>query len=163
MDFSKLHKIKAFVFDIDGVMTDGDILITYEGNFLRKMNMKDGYALHKAKAEGYKMAAISGSTQKGVFQRLKHIGIEDVYDKCLNKIDQFNKWLAKEGLKAEEVMYMGDDCIDLECIKAAGWGVAPNDAVEEVIAIADFVTNANGGRGAVREAVTMVMKVQGKW
>jgi len=163
MDFSKLHKIKAFVFDIDGVMTDGDILITDEGQFLRKMNMKDGYALHLAKAKGYKMAAISGSKQNGVFHRLKHIGIEDVYDRCLDKITQFNKWLEKENLQAHEVMYMGDDCIDVDCIKAAGWGVVPSDGVEEAIDAADYVTQANGGRGAVREAVMMVMKLQGKW
>jgi 3-deoxy-D-manno-octulosonate 8-phosphate phosphatase (KDO 8-P phosphatase) len=163
MDFSKLHKIKAMAFDIDGVLTDGNILITDDGQFLRTMNMKDGYAVLRASQEGYKMVAISGAVQKGMRQRLNNIGIKEIHDQTMVKIDKLKAWIEENGLKPEEVMYMGDDCIDAEPIDYVGWGVAPNDAVEEVIEVADYVCKKNGGAGAVREAIMMVMKLQEKW
>lgn len=161
----KLLKIKAFALDIDGVITDGSVLVSDNGSPLRNFNEKDGFALRMAATHDYPLAVITGGSLGVVKHRMTQYGVkeEDVYMHATNKIEQFADFCRKYGLEAEEVMYMGDDIPDLAVIIAAGVGVAPADACPEVLEAADFVTPCAGGRGVVRMAIEKVMKIQGKW
>ena len=163
MDFEKLKNVKAIVLDIDGVLTTGDILVTDEGEFLRSVNMKDGYALHRANAAGIKMCCISGSTQKGMIKRLAQIGINDVFHRCLDKPKQLEEWANLNGLLLDQIIYIGDDTIDKKCIELVGFGACPKDAVDEVKEVADYVSKYNGGRGAVRDVVETMLRLKGLW
>lgn len=166
MEFKdKLLKIKAFAMDIDGVITDGSVLMSEDGKPLRNFNEKDGFALRMAATHSYPLAAITGGSLESVRTRMKAYGVksEDVYMHSSNKIVDFRHFCEKYNLQPDEVLYMGDDLPDLPVIIAAGIGVAPNDAVAEVLEAADYVTPCPGGRGVVRNAIEMVMKAQEKW
>jgi 3-deoxy-D-manno-octulosonate 8-phosphate phosphatase (KDO 8-P phosphatase) len=160
--FNRLKKIKAFAFDIDGVLTDGTLHITDEGQMLRTMHIKDGLALAKAVQAGYHICAISGSNSPGMKIRLAKLGVDDVVFDHLEKLDVFRQFIAKHNLSSDEVIFMGDDVIDIPPMQEAGIGVCPADAVRDVIEIAGIVTSQPGGKGAVREIIELVMKVQGK-
>lgn len=166
MEFTeKLLKIKAFAMDIDGVITDGSVLVSESGKPLRNFNEKDGFALRLAATQGYRLACITGGSLEAVRVRMKAYGVpaEDVYMHSCNKIADFRLFCEKYGLAADEVLYMGDDLPDLPVIMAAGLGVAPADAAPEVLSAADYVTPCNGGRGVVRNTIELVLRAQGKW
>ena len=162
---AKFDKIKAFAFDVDGVLTDGGILATLDGELLRNFDAKDGFALRMASMQGYALAIITGGRSESIRKRFRTCGIkeEDVYLGSRAKIEDFEDFCAKHGLKPEEVMYFGDDLPDIPVMQACGCGVCPCDAADEVLEIADYITVKPGGKGSVREALTMVMKLQDKW
>ncbi|MBR2367905.1 MAG: HAD hydrolase family protein [Alistipes sp.] len=155
--------VKAFVFDVDGVMTDGGIIPTPDGDFIRRYYAKDGYAVAYAIREGYKVCVISGGRGEMLRRRLEMLGVERMYLNCMDKISAIKEFMADNGLSAEEVIYMGDDIPDLECMQIVGVPVCPADACMEVIEASRYVSEYNGGQGAVRDIVEQVLRVQGRW
>lgn len=163
MFLEKLQDIKAFVFDVDGVLTDGTVHVTESGEQLRKFNIKDGYALQLAVKRGYPIAVISGAKSQGVLARLRGLGIQNVHLAIDDKIETFLTFLNDNHLSAAEVLYMGDDIPDLPVMKMVGLPVCPADAAEEIKAISHYVSPRNGGFGCVRDIIEKVLKVQEKW
>jgi 3-deoxy-D-manno-octulosonate 8-phosphate phosphatase (KDO 8-P phosphatase) len=158
-----LNHITTFIFDVDGVLTDGTVTITTSGELLRTMNTKDGYALKTAVDAGYHVCVISGGSNEGVRSRLKKLGITDIYLGTHNKMEQFEEYLDCYNIKAENVMFMGDDIPDYTVMKRVGLPCCPQDSVQEIKAISKYVSHKNGGKGAVRDIIEQVLKVQGKW
>jgi 3-deoxy-D-manno-octulosonate 8-phosphate phosphatase (KDO 8-P phosphatase) len=158
-----LQHITTFVFDIDGVLTDGNLMITSSGELLRSMNTKDGFALKTAVESGFNICMISGGTNEGVRERLNGLGITDIFLGVTNKLDTLNSYLNKHSLNRENVLFMGDDIPDLEVMQQVGLPCCPQDAVPEIKNICKYVSHKKGGKGCVRDVVEQVMKVQGKW
>ncbi len=158
-----LNQITTFIFDVDGVLTDGSVQITTSGEMLRTMNVKDGYALKTALNEGYSICIISGGTNEGVKKRLSILGIADIYLGAHNKIEQLNDYLNSNKISSENVLYMGDDIPDYPVMKRIGLPCCPQDAVPEIKAISKYISHKNGGKGAVRDVIEQVLKVQDKW
>ena len=158
-------KVKAVTFDVDGVMTDGGLLAMDGGEFVREFNVKDSFALRYAALCGYRLGVFSGGDPPGVRTRLRVCGIpdEDIHLGCRGKLPVWKAFLAKYGLQPEEVLYMGDDIPDLQVIKAAGIGAVPADAARDAIEAADYVCEAPGGRGALREVIEKMMRGSGAW
>ena len=158
-----LEHISTFIFDVDGVLTDGTITVTTSGEMLRRMNIKDGYAIKTAIDKGFHMCIISGGTNEGVRLRLKGLGVTNIYLGAHNKIEQLNDYLNENNIKLENVLYMGDDIPDVPVMKLVGLPTCPQDAVPEIKALSKYVSHKNGGKGAVRDVIEQVLKVQGKW
>lgn len=158
-----LEHITTFIFDVDGVLTDGTILITTEGDMLRTMNIKDGFAIKTALQAGFKVCVISGGTNEGVTKRLSGLGMTDIYLGAHNKVDQLNDYLNKHNIKSENVLFMGDDIPDFPVMKMVGLPCCPQDAVPEIKAISKYVSHKLGGKGCVRDVIEQVLKVQEKW
>lgn len=158
-----LKHITTFIFDVDGVLTDGTITVTTTGEMLRRMNIKDGYALKTAIDQGFNICVISGGTNEGVKVRLNGLGITDVYLGAHNKIDQLNTFLSRNNVHLKNVLYMGDDIPDLPVMQLVGLPTCPQDAVPEIKAISKYISHKNGGEGAVRDIIEQVLKVQDKW
>lgn len=163
MLFEKLKSVKAFVLDVDGVLTDGSILITDEGHQLRTFNIKDGYAIQLAVKKDYPILVITGAKSKGVQLRMESLGVKAVYLGVQDKLVVFNDWLDRLGISSEEVLYMGDDIPDLAVMRVVGVSVCPADAVEEIKSIAAYISPKNGGAGAVRDIIEKVLKLQHMW
>jgi len=158
-----LKHITTFIFDVDGVLTDGTVTVTTKGEMLRTMNIKDGYAIKTAVDQGFKVCAISGGSNEGVRLRLQGLGVTDIYLGAQNKIEQMNEFLHNYDIKLENVLYMGDDIPDYPTMKLAGLPCCPQDAAPEIKEICSYVSHKNGGKGAVRDVIEQVLKVQGKW
>jgi len=158
-----LININTFIFDVDGVLTDGSLTITNDGDMLRSMNVKDGYALKSALDAGYNIAIISGGTNEGVRTRLKTLGVEFIYLGAHNKLEQLNSFVNSSNVDLNNTLYMGDDIPDIPVLKIAGLSCCPQDAVNEVKSVCNYVSNKNGGKGAVRDVIEQVMKIHGKW
>ena len=158
-----LRNVKALAFDVDGVLTDGSLILMTDGELLRIMNIRDGIVMKIAVKNGYHLCIITGGSNQAVKQRLNRLGITDVYLKTENKWEAMKEFLATYDLKAEEVLYMGDDLVDHEVMSRIGVPVCPKDAVAEIKALSIYVSAKKGGKGCVRDVVEQVMKVQGKW
>ena len=158
-----LKHITTFIFDVDGVLTDGTVTVTTSGEMLRRMSIKDGYALKTAVDNQFNVCVISGGTNEGVRLRLQGLGITDIYLGAHNKIDQLNDYLLSKNLKTENVLFMGDDIPDFPVMKLVGLPCCPQDAAAEIKAISKYVSHKNGGRGAARDVIEQVLKVQNKW
>ena len=160
-----LKKIKAFAIDIDGVATDGTLLCSSAGDFLRLYDAKDGFAIRMAAMNGYPVAVITGGSSETIRTRMKASGVkpEDIFLHCRDKMEEFGIFCKRYNLQPEDVMYFGDDIPDLEVMKACGCAVCPADAVAEVQQAADWITDAPGGKGCLREAIEKTLKKQGKW
>jgi len=158
-----LHQITTFIFDVDGVLTNSDIQISEKGELLRTMNVKDGFGLKTAIKKGYTVCIISAGTNKGVQTRLEGLGVKHVYLNAQNKLEIYNEFIKTHQLKAEEILYVGDDIMDIEVMKTSGLACCPQDAVAEVKAISNYISHKNGGKGCVREIIEQVLKVQNKW
>jgi len=158
-----LQHITTFIFDVDGVLTDGTVTITTSGEMLRKMNIKDGYALKTAIDNGFNVCVISGGSNEGVRIRLRGLGVTDIYLGAHNKIEQLEEYLDIYNIKAENVLYMGDDIPDVPVMKLVGLPCCPQDAVQEIKAISKYISHKNGGKGAVRDVIEQVLKVHNKW
>lgn len=160
-----LKGIKAFVFDVDGVFTDGGILADCNGELYRTFDAKDGFGIRMAAMRGYKLGIITGGRSESIPKRFIQCGIkpEDVYLGSRDKIEDFEDFCRKYDLLPEEILYVGDDLPDIPVMKVCGCGAAPADAVEETLEAADFVSSKPGGKGCVREIVKMTMQAQGTW
>lgn len=161
--YTKAKKIKLVVLDVDGTLTDGTIYIDNEGIETKGFNVKDGFAIANAIKEGINFAIITGRQSKLVEKRAEELGIQYVYQGVGNKVLKLDELLNDLELTYEQTAYMGDDINDLSAIKVAGFTGAPKDGVLEVIKRVDFVANSFGGKGAVREFVEIILKVQNKW
>ncbi|MCW1954178.1 MAG: HAD hydrolase family protein [Flavobacteriia bacterium] len=160
---TKLSQITTFVFDIDGVFTDGNVLITSSGELLRKVSVKDGFAVKEALRQGFKVCLISGGTNEGVKARFKALGVTDIYMGAHYKMEPLSDYLDIYGLAPTEVLYMGDDIPDIAPMKHVGLACCPQNAVPEVKAVAAYISHVLGGHGCVRDVIEQVLKVQGKW
>ena len=160
---SKLKDITTFVFDVDGVLTDGSVLITDTGVQARAFNIKDGYALQLAVKCGYNVCAISGSRSKIAIIRLNSLGIKDVYVGANRKVDKIKLYMEEKHVIGSNVLYMGDDIPDLGAMMLVGLPTCPADAAEEIKEVSLYVSPQPGGRGCVRDVIEKVLKVQGKW
>ncbi|MCQ2266266.1 MAG: HAD hydrolase-like protein [Bacteroidaceae bacterium] len=158
-----LTKIRAFCFDVDGVLSGNTVLLFDNEQPHRTANIKDGYALHHAARLGYPMAIITGGKSLAVRQRYEGLGLTDVYDSVSVKIDIFRQWLAQHDLRPEEVIYMGDDIPDYEVMQYCGCPCCPADAAPEIRAISVYVSHLKAGEGCVRDVVEQVLRAQGRW
>lgn len=158
-----MHNITTFVLDIDGVLTDGTVHVSPTGEMLREMNIKDGFAMKAALETGYKICIISGGKNEGVRIRLQNLGITDIYMASPDKVETLQEYCDIYGIKTDEIAYMGDDIPDYHVMQKVVLPTCPQDASPEIKAIAKYISHKNGGKGAVRDLIEQVMKVQGKW
>lgn len=163
MFLQKLKEITTFVFDVDGVLTNGQILASDSGEFLRTFNIKDGYALQLAVKKGYQVCIISGGSGKAMQKRFDGLGIKHVHLGVSDKVKVYEHFLHQQGLKNSEVLYMGDDIPDFKVMKLAGLPTCPADAAEEIKLISTYISPRNGGYAAARDVIEKVLRVQGKW
>lgn len=158
-----IANIKAFAFDCDGVLTDGSIMMSPDGDSIRTFNVKDGYAIVRALAKGYPVAIISGGVGENLRRRFELLRIKDVYLGSKDKLADLDDFRAKYSLSRKDILFVGDDIPDMEVMTECGVSVAPSDAVLEVKAIATHTTEYAGGRGCVRDVIQQVMKARGDW
>ncbi|MGM1054261.1 MAG: KdsC family phosphatase [Bacteroidota bacterium] len=158
-----LNHIDTFIFDVDGVLTDGSIQVTTQGDLLRTMNIKDGYALKTALLAGYNVCIISGGKNEGVRLRLRDLGITNIFLGIQDKVEKLDEFFDVYEINPENVIYMGDDIPDLYAMKMVGMSCCPQDAVPEIKTISRYISHKKGGEGCVRDVIEQVLKVQGKW
>ena len=157
------QKITTFVFDVDGVLTDGTVLVLDHGLQARRMNIKDGFALQMAKKNGYKVLIVSGSHSPQVVDRLDKLGISDVHMQVLDKKKFVQDFMSENNLKTEEVLYMGDDLPDLPIMSVVGLPCCPADAVSEVKEAVQYISPLTGGNACVRDVIEKVLKLNDHW
>jgi 3-deoxy-D-manno-octulosonate 8-phosphate phosphatase (KDO 8-P phosphatase) len=163
MLLQQLKSVTTLVFDVDGVLTTGDILASESGELLRTFNIKDGYALQLAVKRGYHVCIISGGKGQAMEKRFAGLGIPDVFLGVSDKVEVFQGYLEKYRINVANVLYMGDDVPDLKVMQLAGVATCPNDACNDVKAISAYVSPFNGGKTAVRDIIEKVLRLQGKW
>ncbi|MEY3343377.1 MAG: hypothetical protein RL090_1061 [Bacteroidota bacterium] len=159
----RLSIVNTFVFDVDGVLTDGSLLVMPDGEFLRRMNIRDGYAMQLAIRKGYRMAIISGGHSSGVPVRLKRLGVQEVHMGVTDKLGTYNEVLGRMNSAPEQVLVMGDDMPDLPMLQNCGVPCCPADAATEVRNASIYVSTINGGHGCVRDVIEQVLRLQGNW
>ncbi len=159
----QFKQIKCFVFDIDGVLTDGTLLIMGDGQMLRSMNIKDGYALQLAVKKGYHVVIISGADNEAARIRMDMLGVKNVFLKVTDKLQQLNDFLLAHKIAAAQVLYMGDDIPDYDVMKSVGLPCCPADAVPEIKQVARYIAIAKGGTGCAREVIEKVLKLNSHW
>jgi|TARA_B100001057_G_scaffold149389_1_gene149288 3-deoxy-D-manno-octulosonate 8-phosphate phosphatase (KDO 8-P phosphatase) len=159
----KLIKIKNFVFDVDGVFTDGSIIVDNSGNELRVFSTRDGIAVKLATDKGYNFCVISGGKNEGVRKRLNKLGIKNVYLGVNNKMEVFKSFMNDNNLKTTETMFMGDDIPDIQILKMVGLSCCPNDAANEVREVVDYISIKKGGEGCVRDIIEQILTIQKNW
>lgn len=158
-----MPQITTFIFDVDGVLTNGLVHISTTGELTRVMHTKDGYALKTAVDEGYNVCIISGGNNEGVRKRLEGLGIKDIHLGAHDKIQMFEDYISKNNISTEQVLYMGDDIPDFPVMEKVGLPACPKDAVSEIQNVSSYVSQKKGGMGCVRDVIEQVLKVQGKW
>lgn len=159
----QFRKITTFVFDVDGVLTDGTIYVFDNGEQVRAMNIKDGFALQLAIKKGYKILVISGGNSPAVISRLNKLGITDIFMGALDKRAVLLQFMKEKEIDAREVLFMGDDIPDYMAMQEAGLKCAPADAAPELKKIAAYISEKRGGRGCVRDVIERVLKLNGHW
>lgn len=164
MNILSLFKpISTFVFDVDGVLTDGTVQLLPNGEQSRKMNIRDGYALQLAVKKGYRVVIISGGRSESVVSRLQGLGIKDIYTGVLDKQEKLQDYVFENDLRWEEIIFMGDDIPDYRAMQLVGLPICPADAAPEIRGICRYVSPINGGNGCVREIIEKVLKLNGHW
>lgn len=159
----KFKHITTFVFDVDGVLTDGNLLVLPGGVMARTMNIKDGYALQLAIKKGYHVLVISGGNSPEVKDRLEKLGVTHVWMQVSDKPAVLKEYMQQHALAAEAVLYMGDDIPDLQVIQLAGLPCCPADAIQEIKEKSVYISHLTGGKGCVRDVIEKVMKLRGDW
>ncbi len=158
-----MNNITTFIFDVDGVLTDGTVHVSQTGEMLREMNIKDGFAMKAALETGYNVCIISGGSNDGVRIRLRNLGITDIHLGAPDKVATFKEYVELYNIKPEQVLYMGDDIPDFHVMQLVGLPTCPQDSSPEIKTISKYISHKNGGKGAVRDVIEQVMKVQEKW
>jgi 3-deoxy-D-manno-octulosonate 8-phosphate phosphatase (KDO 8-P phosphatase) len=159
----KAKKVKLLILDVDGVMTDGRIILDNTGNEIKSFHVRDGHGIKMAQKAGINVAIITGRKSRVVERRATELGINDVYQKVLNKISTYEEIIRKYHLKDEDVAFIGDDINDLLILKRVGFSAAVADGDSYVKKEVDYITKTDGGRGAVREVVDVILRAQRKW
>ena len=160
---SKFKPIKTFVFDVDGVLTDGTLLVLNDGQMARRMNIKDGYALQLAVKKGYRVLVISGGTSDAIKYRLDKLGVTENFLQVENKKEKLTQYVAQHDLKWEEVLFMGDDIPDHAAMQLVGLPCCPADAATEIKQISQYISPFEGGKGCARDVIEKVLKLNGHW
>jgi len=158
-----LTRIRAIIFDVDGVLSAETITLSSEGEPLRTVNIKDGYAIQLAQKLGLRIVILTGGKTEAVRLRYARLGVEDIFMGCAVKVKAYDEFLERYGLKDEEVMYMGDDIPDLEIMRRVGCPVCPKDACPEVLETSIYVSHLRGGYGCGRDVIEQTLRAQGKW
>ena len=156
-------RITTFVFDLDDVLTDGTLFVFENGEQVRRMNIKDGYALQLAIKKGYRIAIFSGGISEAVVSRLKKLGINDVFMNVKDKKSGLHDYLRQQNISWEEVLFMGDDIPDYSVMKEVALPCAPSDAVPEIKNISKYISAFKGGKGCVRDVIEKVLKLRNDW
>ena len=159
----KFKAIKTFVFDVDGVLTEGSLLILNDGQMARLMNIKDGYALQLAIKKGYRVVIISGGTSDAVQQRLEKLGVKDCFLKVDNKKEKLMEYVAQHQLNWNEILFMGDDIPDYVPMQLTGLPCCPADAVPEIKQISHYISAFASGKGCARDVIEKVLKLNDHW
>jgi 3-deoxy-D-manno-octulosonate 8-phosphate phosphatase (KDO 8-P phosphatase) len=159
----QFQHIRTFVFDIDGVMTDGNLLVTDTGDLLRSMNIRDGYATELAVKKGYNVWVISGGKQEAPAIRLRKLGVKETHIAVPDKKQLLLSLFEQYQAAPEQTLYMGDDIPDYAVMQICGLATCPNDAAEEIKAVAQYISPFNGGKGCVRDVIEKVLKLNGDW
>jgi 3-deoxy-D-manno-octulosonate 8-phosphate phosphatase (KDO 8-P phosphatase) len=157
------QKITTFVFDIDGVLTDGTLLVMPDGLMVRRMNIKDGYALQLAVKKGYNVVVISGGNSPEVEERLNKLGVQEVYMRVEDKLSVLQNYMQLHDVTISQVLFMGDDIPDIEVMTETGLPCCPSDAVIEVKGISKYISPQKGGEGCVRDVIEKVLKLRNDW
>lgn len=160
---AQFKPITTFVFDVDGVLTDGTVLLLPGGEMSRSMNIKDGYALQLAVKKGYRVAIISGGKSESVVSRLQGLGIKDIYTGVTDKRERLQDYVFEHDLSWEEILFMGDDIPDYQAMQIVGLAACPADAVPEIRSISRYVSPVTGGQGCVRDVIEKVLKLNDHW
>ncbi|HCP40333.1 MAG TPA: 3-deoxy-D-manno-octulosonate 8-phosphate phosphatase [Cryomorphaceae bacterium] len=164
MNYKEIFKnITTVVLDVDGVLTNGDIILIPDMQPVRKMNAKDGYAIQLAVRNGIRMAIITGGKSPEVKERLQGLGITDIYLGASSKMESYEDLKMCYDLKDDEILYMGDDLPDYDIMKLVALAAAPQDAAPEIKSVADYISPINGGQGCVRDVLEQLLKIQDKW
>ncbi|HAM98540.1 MAG TPA: 3-deoxy-D-manno-octulosonate 8-phosphate phosphatase [Marinilabiliales bacterium] len=159
-----LNKVKAFVFDVDGVFTDGSVYCMADGEQMRAMNTKDGFAIRFAQKQGYPIGIISaGKANVGVVKRLQFLDITDLYMGSFEKTEALQQFVKKYNFSLDQILYMGDDIPDYPVLRMVGVPTCPGDAAVEVKQVSKYISHLNGGQGCVRDVIEQVLRAQGKW
>jgi len=166
MSLNPFQQITTFVFDIDGVMTDGSVNVLETGEHYRTFHIRDGYALERAVQAGYRICVITGGKHEGVRKRLQNLKIHDVFmgSGGKSKLQIYQDWLNQVQIPENNILYMGDDLPDYEVmIRPELFSTCPADACDEILSIANYISPKNGGKGAVRDVIEQVMRAKGEW
>lgn len=158
-----LEQVKGFVFDMDGVLTDATIWLHGDGSWVRRMHIRDGYALQLAVRKGYPVCVISGSDAPPVTERLNRLGVSEVHMGVRDKSEVLDAFLNRCGLRADEVLFMGDDVPDMAAMRKCGVSACPHDAARDVLSLADYVSPIPGGAGCVRDVIERVLRLHDRW
>ena len=160
---TKLKDINTFIFDVDGVMTDGTVILSSSGEMVRKMHTKDGLAIRIAIDAGFNIAIISGGNSEMVKNRMNYLGVKDVFLKVQDKIEVYENYMIMNQVEAHNVLYMGDDLPDYEVMTKVGLATCPQDACPEIKSISEYISDKKGGEGCVRDVIEQVLKLNDKW
>lgn len=158
-----LGHVKTFIFDMDGVLTDGSVTMMPDGEQIRTMNIKDGYAMQLAVKKGFKIIIISGGRSESAKKRLQNLGITDIYMGVHTKTEALEEVMAMYDLQPSQILYMGDDIPDYEVMRKCGVATCPNDAASEIKEISVYVSDKMGGKGCVRDVIEQVLRLNGTW
>jgi 3-deoxy-D-manno-octulosonate 8-phosphate phosphatase (KDO 8-P phosphatase) len=161
----KMKQIKTFLFDVDGVFTDGSILLMPTGELLRKMSTRDGYAVQYAILQGYRVGIITGGSLQAIRIRFEGLGVPSshIFLNIRDKKSVYEEFILTHQLKSSEILFMGDDIPDYAVMRNSGLAACPKNAVSEILSIADYISDYNGGEGSVRQVIETVLHSQGKW
>lgn len=159
----QFRKINTFIFDVDGVLTNSEIIVLENGRLLRKMNVRDGYALKKAVELNYRVCIITGGKSSGVVARLEALGIIDIYKGVEDKLEIFEEYIDTYEINPENILYMGDDLPDYAVMRRVALPACPADAAPEIVQISQYKSPIPGGKGCVRDVIEKVLKLHGKW
>ena len=163
MFLQKLKDITTLIFDVDGVLTDGSVLASGTGEYLRTFNIKDGYALQLAVKRGYLVCVISGGRGDAMLKRFQGLGIQEIHLGVSDKVEVYNSLLLKHHIVSDQVLYMGDDMPDFKIMKLVGLATCPADAVPDIKALSSYISPFDGGKTAVRDIIEKTLRVQQKW
>lgn len=155
--------IRVFIFDVDGVLTNGEVIVMEDGSLVRRMSVRDGYALQRAVSQGYLICIITGGTSGGVRDRLQNLGITEIYDAVKSKLEVYNEFINKYEIPEENILYMGDDIPDYEVMRRVGLPSCPKNAAPEILGLSQYVSPLEGGNGCVRDVIEKTLRIHRKW
>lgn len=161
--YERLKKITTFCFDVDGVLTNSSLLVADDGKLWRTMNARDGLAMFMAQKAGFNLCIISGGRNEKVAERLKGLGIKEIYLGALNKVEVLKAYVEKQKITYEEILFMGDDLNDYEVIQKVGLAACPANAAVEIKSVAHYISHQNGGEGCARDIIEKTLRLNDKW
>ena len=160
---TRLKSITTFVLDVDGVLTNGKLILEGSGEITRTISTRDGYIIRRAIKKGYNVSIITFGNSKMLEKMMNYLGVSDIFSSVENKLETLNSYCSSKNITLENVLYMGDDMPDIDCIKSVSIGTCPNDAVPEIREVADYISHINGGDGCVRDVMEQVLKINNDW